>query len=167
MGKSKLQAAIGALLLILAAASNPAPAQTQNGVVQRHPSETIIIEGPLLGGQSKRFANILAYLYKEKKQHITIKLNSEGGSVNEANFIIGAIQAFRRKGGSIQTEVTKHAVWWSICPLIFAFGDHRIADDDTSWMFHRVTPDAATIATHSSITFQMVIERINAYWIKW
>ncbi|MGI9354412.1 MAG: hypothetical protein ACR2PF_04525 [Rhizobiaceae bacterium] len=32
-------------------------------------------------------------------------------------------------------------------------------------MFHRVTPNGATIATHSSITIQMVIERINAFWM--
>lgn len=76
------------------------------------------------------------------------------------------MQAFQRKGGTIKTEVPKHAVCWSICPLIFAFGDQRIADDETSWMFHRVTPDAATIATHSSITIQMVTEKINAFWMR-
>jgi len=65
-----------------------------------------------------------------------------------------------------KTAVPKLAVCWSICPLIFAFGDQRIADDETSWMFHRVTPDAATIATHCSITIQMVTENINAFWMR-
>ncbi|MGI9357540.1 MAG: hypothetical protein ACR2PF_20575 [Rhizobiaceae bacterium] len=52
MGKSKLQTPIIALLLILAAASHPTPAQSQNSVVQLQPNETTIIEGPLLGGHS-------------------------------------------------------------------------------------------------------------------
>ena len=66
---------------------------------------------------------------------------------------------------SIRSEVPKHARCWSICPVIFAFGDQHIADDDNCWMFHRVTPNGATIATHSSITIQMVIKRINAFWM--
>jgi len=166
MGKSSLQPIILVLLLTLAAASQPATAQSQNGIVQLQPNETIIIEGPLLGGQSKRLAEILAYLQREKKQHITIKLNSKGGSINEANFIVSAMQAFQRKGGTIRTEVPENGECWSVCPLIFAFGDRRMADDESSWLIHRVTPDVATIATHSSITTQMVTEKINAFWMR-
>ncbi|MGI9355654.1 MAG: hypothetical protein ACR2PF_10905, partial [Rhizobiaceae bacterium] len=118
MGKTKLTTSIAAPLLAFAAVPNPAPAQTQNGVVQLQPNETIIIEGPSLGGQSKCFADILAYPHEEKKQHITIKTNSEGSSVNEANFITGAMQTFQRMGGTIQIEVLKHAMCWSICPLV-------------------------------------------------
>jgi ATP-dependent protease ClpP protease subunit len=159
---------IQSLLVITAIVSTAISTQAQpkNGTVRLQPNAAIVIDGPLLGGQSKLFAEILAYLHKEKTKHITILLNSEGGTANEVNFIIGAMQVFQRKGGTITTSLPEHGICWSICPLIIAFGDQRIAHEDTSWMFHRVSPDVETIATHSSITIQQVIEKINAFWMK-
>ena len=68
----------------------PAHSFMTNGIVQLQKGNRIIIEGPLLGKQAKRFAKIIAYLHKNQIRKISILLNSEGGSFDEANHIIGS-----------------------------------------------------------------------------
>lgn len=140
-------------------------AQDRNGIVQLRDEQTIIVEGPLLGGQAKRFAQIVAYLYQSGRRDFTVYFNSEGGSFDEANRIIGAMQAFQERGGRITTGVPRTAICWSFCPMIFSFGDRRFADDETSWMFHRPVPSALTDLVFPKEEIERAIKAMNEYWL--
>ena len=150
---------------LLGGVLGPSLAQFQNGVVQLRDEQTIIIEGPLLGGQSRRFAQIVAFLYQSERQELTVYINSEGGSFDEANRIIGTMQVFQERGGTIDIIVPRAAICWSFCPMIFSFGDRRFADDETSWMFRRPVPDRRTQQRLSRQDIDRTIEKTNAFWM--
>lgn len=101
-------------------------------------------------------------------KEITIVLNSPGGSLFAAEIMKVQMDLFRKRGVTLTTKILPNESCMSACPLIFAYGDKRIADDTSVLMFHSpynmidpTYPEAVQIYLQETLQ-QLRVDYINA-----
>lgn len=126
----------------------------------------IIIDGPILPGDEKRFVSVLNQATKvdsDWESYRTLLLNSEGGDVATA-MAIGR----RVRQAQIVTGVHEHSMCASACILILSGGVRRYARDEVRLGLHRpyfTNPQQATAQGYQSFQseYNKVIEAHHDY----
>jgi hypothetical protein len=127
-----------------------------SGVVPETWLPRIVIAGPILAGDDRRFAEVLERAQKQTKELDTVLLDSQGGDVGAAMSIGRMV-----RGAKLYTGVHESRVCASACILILAGGVRRYARETARLGLHRPyfsDPSRATAKGYE--TFQQAYESV-------
>lgn len=143
---------------------------------RQHPDEAPVV-APITIRKTNEFevnAESVNYFLRRMHEHIdanptsrvdiTLSFNSGGGSLGLARRFV---EQLRRVGNNplvtIRTEIPRGASCDSACTLMFAGGEHRIAQRGTTFGFHKATLEDRN--GHTREEAQAALEERSAYWV--
>ncbi len=95
----------------------------------------VSFSGPLLEGTGEAVASSME---SSKYNRVVLELNSLGGRTKESDLIKASMDKLRANGKTVDTFVANGSTCQSACTLLFMYGDHRIAGEAATFMFHSV-----------------------------
>ena len=141
-----------ALVALLALAALPARADT-----------TIALSGPVDWDMVRALERATN---RAEPGPITIEIDSRGGRVDAGFEIATKIKMLRLTGHAVITRVTRNCM--SMCVVIYAEGDRRVAAPDSKWMLHAAEnpTDEADAERATAKTVSILIQRgVNPDWL--
>ena len=122
----------GAAVEVLTGADNPTIA-----------ADTLVIRltGPILPPMAESVAE--AWRTHDRHGRLLLDLDSPGGSLDEAEALVGALAAIRAEA-HVDTLVRHGALCASACVAVFVQGADRAAGGASAWLFHGACPDPAS-----------------------
>lgn len=166
---STLRLAIGACLVLLSGASGALAAETKQphlkyALSPKHPDILVMIwRGRIQAPMSEEIASA----FEKHMDHIrgvTLKLDSDGGSVREGERAIAVLQEIK-KTHELHTAVGPGQRCGSMCVFIYVQGSKRLAAPASIWLFHEVSVKDPVTHKVAMLDRKHWEQLVDKYWV--